>query len=177
LFAPDGRHAGHVGHSRTTPPGRLVDRDRIAAARVMAHAIDRMTTIRTASRLVRDAVAGIVLTRGGSALLLGGRPAAGLLAAGSPGLAEAAERLDEATPMRLFSIPPWATGPPPHWCGSASWTAAARTPTTCGASSCSHRPRICGGCPTANCRFLGFVVAGRPDEHIATALESRRTVQ
>jgi hypothetical protein len=101
----------------------------------MAHAIDRMTTIRTASRLVRDSVAGIALTRGSSALPLGALPADALLAAGSPVLAEAAERLDDGDAYAALLHPSPGDGAPVHSCGSASWTAAARTPTTCGASS------------------------------------------
>jgi hypothetical protein len=97
LFTPDGRHVGHLTvltevASRPT----LVDRDLIGAVtRVMAHAVDRMRTIRAAAGIVRHAVAGVVLTRGDGVLPLPGLPAHQVLAAGSPVVAEAAERLDD----------------------------------------------------------------------------------
>jgi hypothetical protein len=107
LFTPDGRHVGHLTvltESAARPT--LADRDLLGAVtRVMAHAVDRMRTIRAAAGLVRDATAGVVLTRGGSVQPLPGLPAHPVLAAGSLALAEAVERLDSGDAYAAFLHP------------------------------------------------------------------------
>jgi hypothetical protein len=107
LFTPDGRHVGHLtvltgSASRPT----LADRDLLGAvARLMAHAVDRMRTIRAAAGLVHDATAGVVLSRGGNVQPLPGLPTHRVLAAGSLALAEAAERLDAGDAYAVFLHP------------------------------------------------------------------------
>jgi DNA-binding CsgD family transcriptional regulator len=107
LFTSDGRHVGHLTvltESAARPTH--ADRDLLAAlTRLMAHAVDRMRTIRTAAGIVHDAVAGIVLTRFGNAVPLPGLPAHPALTAGSPALVEAAERLDAGDAYATFLQP------------------------------------------------------------------------
>jgi DNA-binding CsgD family transcriptional regulator len=94
-FPPDGRHVGHLTvltEASSRPP--LADRDLIGAVTgVMAHAVDRMRTIRAAAGIWHDAVAGAVPTHGGNALPLPGLPNHRLLTSGSPVLVSPAPDL------------------------------------------------------------------------------------
>jgi DNA-binding CsgD family transcriptional regulator len=172
LFAPDGRHVGHLtvlteDASRPT----LVDRDLIGAVtRVMGHAVDRMRTIRAAASIVRDAVAGVVLTRGNSALPLPGLPGHPVLAAGSRVLAEAAERLDAGHTYAVFLHPSPA---------AAITGALLRISVMdCCGENVDHLRAVVLVSPDPDLRglsyrelqILGFVVAGAPDEQIAVAM-------
>jgi DNA-binding CsgD family transcriptional regulator len=174
LFTPDGRHVGHLTIlTEDASRPSLAHRDLIGnATRAMAHAVDRMRTIRAASRLVRDAVAGVVLTRGGNALPLDGLFRSGLLAAGSPVLAEAAERLDAGDAYATFVHHSPATG--------RTGALVRVSVLDCGGDDVDHLRGIVLISPGPDLRglshrelqILGFVVAGRPDEHIALALET-----
>jgi DNA-binding CsgD family transcriptional regulator len=172
LFTPDGRHVGHLtvlteAASRPT----LLDRDLIGAVtRLMAHAVDRMRTIRAAAGIVRDAVAGAVLTRGGGVLPLPGLPAHQVLAAGSPALGEAAERLDAGDSYAVFLHPSPGDG-----------TAGALMRVTvldCTGEGADHLRGIVMVSPAPDLRglthrelqILGLALAGWPDEHIAVTL-------
>ena len=173
LFTPDGRHVAHLtvlteDASRPT----AADRDLIGAVtRVMAHAVDRMRTIRAAARLVGDAVAGAVLTRGGNALPLPGLPAHPVLATGSPVLAEAAERLDAGHAYAVF------LGPAPG--AGATGELPRISVLDCGDEGRDHLRAVVLVSPAPDLRglshrelqILGYVVAGWPDDHIAAALE------
>jgi hypothetical protein len=173
LFTPDGRHVGHLtmlteDASRPTP----ADRDLIGAVtRVMAHAVDRMRTIRGAARLVGDAVAGAVLTRAGNALPLPGLPAHLVLATGSPVLAEAGERLDAGHAYAVFLSPAPGAG--------ATGALLRISVLDCRGEGRDHLRAVVLVSPAPDLRglsrrelqILGYVVAGWPDDHIAAALE------
>ncbi|SFL21731.1 helix-turn-helix transcriptional regulator [Geodermatophilus ruber] len=107
LFTRDGRHVGHLtALTESASRPTVVDRDLLGAVTgLMAHAIDRMRTIRAAAGLVRDAAAGAVLTRGGNVGPLPGLPTHRVLAPGSLALAEAAERLDAGDAYAVFLHP------------------------------------------------------------------------
>jgi DNA-binding CsgD family transcriptional regulator len=170
LFTPDGRHVGHLtvltdDSTRPTPD----DRDLIAAvSRLFAHAVDRMRTIRAAARLVHGAVAGGVLTRGGRVLRLPGMPDHPTLRAGSPAVAEAVERLDagDAYAVFLHPVP-----------GTAALVRV--TVLDCRGDGVDHLRAVVLVSPAPDLRglcyrelqILGLVVAGRTDEHIASALD------
>jgi hypothetical protein len=171
LFTPDGRHVGHLtvlteDDARPT----LADRDLIGAVtRVMAHAVDRMREIRAAARIVADAVAGVVLTRAGSALRLPGLPGHPVLAAGSPVLAEAAERLDAGHTHAVFLHPsPDAT---------ATGELLRISVLDCRGDDVDHLRAAVLVSPAPDLRglsyrdlqILGLVVAGWSDEHITSA--------
>jgi hypothetical protein len=174
LFTPDGRHVGHLtvlteDASRPTP----ADRELIGAvSRVMAHAVDRMRTIRAAARLVRGAEAGVLLTRAGSVLPLPGMAFDPVLAAGSPVLAEAAARLDAGDAHAAFLHP----AP-----GAALTGALLRVSVLdCRGENLDHLRAVVLVSPDPELRgltyreleILGFVVAGRTDEHISSAMET-----
>jgi AraC-like DNA-binding protein/DNA-binding CsgD family transcriptional regulator len=107
LFAPDGRHLGILGLN--TDSGRHpteAARDLIGAlAPVIAHAVDPMRAITAAARIITNAQAGVVLTRGGNALPLPGLGAHALLAAGSPVLTVAARQLADGASYASFLCP------------------------------------------------------------------------
>jgi DNA-binding CsgD family transcriptional regulator len=138
--------------------------------RVMAHAVDRMRTIRAAAALVRGAVAGVLLTRGGNVVPLPGLSGHEVLAAGSPVLAEAAERLDAGANYAVFLHP----AP-----GSALPGALLRVSVLdCRGENLDHLRAVVALSPDPDLRglsyrelqVLGFVVADAPDEQIAAAL-------
>jgi DNA-binding CsgD family transcriptional regulator len=153
----------------------LAERDLMDdAVRAMADAVDRMRTIRAASRVVRDAVAGVVLTRGGNTLPLDGRPHGRLLTAGSPVLVEAAERLDAGDAYATFL----------HPCPGDGTTGALTRISVldCRGEDVDHLRGIVLVSPAPDLRglthrelqILGLVVAGRLDEQIAVALGTTR---
>jgi DNA-binding CsgD family transcriptional regulator len=172
LFTPDGRHVGHLtvlteDSSRPT----VVERDLIGAVtRVMAQAVDRMRTIRAAAALVRGAVAGVLLSRAGNVIPLPGLPDHQILAAGSPALAEAAERLDAGSAYAVFLHPSPA----------AALTGALLRVSVldCRGENLDHLRAIVLVSPDPDLRglghrelrILGYVVADAPDEQIAAAL-------
>jgi DNA-binding CsgD family transcriptional regulator len=177
LFTPDGRHVGHLTVLTEDPARPTVsDRDLVGhVTRVMAHAVDRMRTIRAAARLVRDAEAGVLLTRGGNVLPLPGLPAHRILAAGAPALAEAAERLDAGSAYAVFL----------HPAPAAALTGALLRVSVldCSGENLDHLRAVVLVSPDPDLRgltyrelqILGYVVADFPDERIAAAL--RVTVQ
>jgi DNA-binding CsgD family transcriptional regulator len=102
LFTRDGRHLGVLGlNTDTAAYPTDAARDIIGrVAQVIAHALDPLQTIGVAARIVRDATAGIVLTRAGNVLPLPGLPPHPLLATGSAVLEAVAERLNSG---RVYS--------------------------------------------------------------------------
>jgi DNA-binding CsgD family transcriptional regulator len=95
LFTTDGRHIGMLTLNTDTSkyPTRAA-RDFVGQlGPLIANAVDPMRSIAAAARIVGDAEAGIVLTRGGTTMPLPGLPTHRLLATGSAVLAAAAERI------------------------------------------------------------------------------------
>jgi AraC-like DNA-binding protein/DNA-binding CsgD family transcriptional regulator len=107
LFAPDGRHLGVLGlNTDTDAHPTEAARDLITTlASVIAHAVDPLRSITAAARIVTDARAGVVLTRGGAAPPLPGLGGHPLLAAGSPVLAAAAQHLADGPTYASFLCP------------------------------------------------------------------------
>jgi DNA-binding CsgD family transcriptional regulator len=95
LFSQDGRHFGHLcllTDTSTHPTDAA--RDLIGRlARMIADAVDPMRSVAAAARIIRNAEAGIVLTRTGDVLPLPGLPTHPLLTPGSEVLASAAQPL------------------------------------------------------------------------------------
>jgi DNA-binding CsgD family transcriptional regulator len=173
LFTRDGRHVGHLtvlteAASRPT----LADRDLIGAvARLTAHAIDRMPTIRAAAQMVRDAAAGAVLTRGGDTVPLPGLPGHRVLAAGAPALLEAVERLDGGDAYAAFLHPSPDTA---HGAGELLRISVL----DCRGEDTDHLRAVVLVSPSPDLRglshpelqVLGLVVQDWPDERIAQVL-------
>jgi hypothetical protein len=107
LFTADGRHLGFL--SVLTDTAARPDesaRDLIGTLTpLIAHAVDRMRTVAAVASIVRDAVAGTVLTRGTDALRLPGLPPHPLLAPRSPVLRFAAARLAAGDTHAVFLCP------------------------------------------------------------------------
>jgi DNA-binding CsgD family transcriptional regulator len=107
LFSPEGRHVGFLAllsGTRQPPPPQV--RQRLAhVAPVLAHGVDPMRSLVTAARLVRGAVAGVVLCADGGSQGLSGLPGDPLLAPGSPALAAARGRVDDGQVYSSFLWP------------------------------------------------------------------------
>jgi hypothetical protein len=93
LFAPDGRHLGMLAlHTETAAHPTDAVRDLLGLlAPVLGHAVDPLRSITAAARIVRGAIAGVVLTRAGHPLPLPGLPTHPLLREGSALLTVAAQ--------------------------------------------------------------------------------------
>jgi hypothetical protein len=95
LFTADGGHVGHLtvlteaGTRPTVADGDLAG----VLAPLIARAVDRLPAIRLLAGIVPDVFAGAVLTAAGNTLPLPGLPTDPVLAAGSPVVTEAAQRL------------------------------------------------------------------------------------
>jgi DNA-binding CsgD family transcriptional regulator len=175
LFTPDGRHVGHLTVlTESTSRPTLAERDLLGAVTgLMGHAVDRMRTIRTAARIVHDATAGAVLTRGGNVLPLPGLPDHRVLAANSPAVVEAADRMDAGDAYAVFLHPSPGSG-----FGHGAGALVQISVLDCTGEGADHlravvlvapSPDLRGLSPRA-LRILGLVIEGWPDERIAQAL-------
>ena len=111
LFAPGGRHVGHLAvlSGSRQPPSPATRRRLGRLAPVLAHGIDPMRSLLTAARLVRGATAGVVLRADGGCQALPGLPADALLVPRSPVLAAARERIGDG---HVYSSFLWPVGGP-----------------------------------------------------------------
>jgi DNA-binding CsgD family transcriptional regulator len=107
LFAPGGRHVGHLAVLSGSPqPPSPATRRRLARLRpVLAHGIDPMRSLLAGARLVRGATAGVVLLADGTCQELPGLPADALLLPGSPVLATAREQIGDGQVYASFLWP------------------------------------------------------------------------
>ena len=108
LFAPDGRHIGFISllsadRSRPSPADcRVV----AGVTALIAAGLDRTWDIAETARIIEDATAGVVLTRGGDVLPLPGLPDDRLLIPGSRILAVAAQELAGSAFTSFLAPPP-----------------------------------------------------------------------
>jgi DNA-binding CsgD family transcriptional regulator len=111
LFAPGGRHVGHLAvlTGSRQPPSPALRRRLAHVAPVFAHGIDPMRSLLIAARLVRGATAGVVLCADGGVRTLPGLSTDELLATGSPLLAAARERICDGEVCGSFL---WPVGGP-----------------------------------------------------------------
>src|SRR4051812_45921987 len=91
--ATAGTPTGRQRRRRPSPADPAVPWAGAVLAPLIARAVDRLPAIRLFAGIVPDAIAGTVLTAAGNTLHLPGLPTDPVLAAGSPVLAEAVERL------------------------------------------------------------------------------------
>jgi DNA-binding CsgD family transcriptional regulator len=107
LFAPGGRHVGHLAvlSGGRQPPSPAMRHRLGRLAPVLAHGIDPMRSLITAARLVRGATAGVVLRADGGCDALPGLPADVLLVPRSPVLATARERIGDGDIYSSFLWP------------------------------------------------------------------------
>jgi DNA-binding CsgD family transcriptional regulator len=109
LFAPGGRHVGHLAvlSGSRQPPSPDTRRRLARLAPVLAHGVDPMRSLLAAARLVRGATAGVVLRTDGGSQALPGLPTDLLLAPRSPLLAAARERIGDG---HVYSSFVWPVG-------------------------------------------------------------------
>ncbi|MGY1618836.1 helix-turn-helix transcriptional regulator [Geodermatophilus sp. SYSU D00691] len=112
LYTTSGRHVGFLSllsadPSRPSPADRRVV---AAVTTVIADQLDRTRDIAETGRIVGNASAGVVLTRGGDVLPLPGLPDDRLLTPGSPILGVAAAELAESGAHISFLAPTPGTG-------------------------------------------------------------------
>jgi DNA-binding CsgD family transcriptional regulator len=107
LFAPGGRHVGHLAvlSGSRQPPSPAMRRRLWRLAPVVARGIDPMRSLVTAARLVRGATAGVVLRADGGCHTLPGLPVDALLVPASPVLAAARERIGDGNVYSSFLWP------------------------------------------------------------------------
>jgi hypothetical protein len=131
LFAGNGRHIGFLSLLSTDPSRPNPADRRVVAAitTVIAHDLDRIRDVAETARIVENAGAGVVLTRGGGVLPLPGLP-------GAPCWRRA--RRSSRSPLTSWPtaartsrsshllLAPAAS----HWSGSPRWTSGAQISTT-----------------------------------------------
>jgi hypothetical protein len=107
LITTDGRHVGFLSLLSADPsrPDRADRRVVAAVTTVIADDLDRTRDIAETARVVGNAGAGVVLTRGGDVLPLPGLPDDRLLAPGSPLLGVAADELSTSGAYTSFLAP------------------------------------------------------------------------
>ncbi|WP_222272650.1 helix-turn-helix transcriptional regulator [Modestobacter marinus] len=107
LFAPGGRHVGHLAvlSGSRQPPSPAARRRLGRLAPVLAHGIDPMRSLLAVARLVRGATAGVVLRADGGCQALPGLQAHALLVPRSPVLAAAWERIGDGNVYSSFLWP------------------------------------------------------------------------
>ncbi|MGY1833418.1 hypothetical protein ACI8AA_23630 [Geodermatophilus sp. SYSU D01180] len=107
LVTTDGRHIGFLSLLSDDPsrPGRADRRVVAAVTTVIADDLDRTRDIAETARIVGNAGAGVVLTRGGDVLPLPGLPDDRLLTPGSPILGVAADELAVSGAYTSFLVP------------------------------------------------------------------------
>jgi DNA-binding CsgD family transcriptional regulator len=95
LFGPQGRHVGFLAllSGSKQPPSQAMRRRLDGLTSVIAHGVDPLRSLLSAARLVRGATAGVVLYAGGCTRPLPGMGADPLLAADSPVMLAARERI------------------------------------------------------------------------------------
>jgi DNA-binding CsgD family transcriptional regulator len=116
LFGPGQRHLALLGIVTVTadhPTDQA--RDFVGTlGPTITRAIDPMRTLAPLARMVGDATAGIVLTRGGIPLALGGLPGHPVLQAGSPLIAAVRDQLAGGQPYASFLWPDPMAEKPRH---------------------------------------------------------------
>lgn len=172
LFAPDGRHLGILGlNTDTREHPTEAARDLIGAlAPVIAHAVDPMRAITAAARIIANAQAGVVLTRGGNTLPLPGLNAHPLLAPGSPVLTVAARQLADGSTYASFLCP---------YAGEPEERHVRVTVLACPAQPPYHLVAVVALSPTGELHgltgrelaILGLLIEGWSTPRIAAALE------
>jgi DNA-binding CsgD family transcriptional regulator len=107
LFAPGGRHVGHLAvlSGSRQPPSPAMRHRLGRLAPVLAYGIDPMRSLVTAARLVRGATAGVVLGVDGGCQALPGLPGNALLVPWSPVVAAAHDRIGDGHVYSSFLWP------------------------------------------------------------------------
>ena len=172
LFAPGGRHVGHLavlsGSARRPSPATRRRLGRLAP--VVAHGLDPMRSLLVAASLVRGAIAGVVLRADGGCEALPGLPSDALLVPRSPVVAVARERLGDTKVCSCFL---WPVGGPHAPAGHVRVTVLAAPedapPGLMAVAVLSPGDHLHGLTPR-ELEVLGLLVEGCSNQEIARAL-------
>ncbi|MFR9805141.1 response regulator transcription factor [Pseudonocardia sp. RS010] len=172
LFSPAGRHVGFLAllSGDRRPPSPVARRRLGRLGPVLAHGIDPMRSLLTATRLVRGATAGVLLCADEGCQVLPGLPSDALLAARSPVLAAAREHIGDG---HVYSSFLWPVGGPRAPGGHMRVTALAAPedtpPGLTGLALLSPATDLRGLTPR-ELEVLGLLVEGCSNQEIAHAL-------
>jgi DNA-binding CsgD family transcriptional regulator len=172
LFTGDSRHLGYLCLLTDTPAHPTdAARDLIGKlAPLIATAVDRMPSIAAAAQIVRDAAAGIVLTRAGTALPLPGLPGHPLLTAGSAVLAAAAHHLAGGAGHDRFLAPNAGFGTAGGHVRVTVLDCVSRPPDHLCAVVLLSPPGDLRRLTPLELQVLGMLIDGWPDQRITAAL-------
>jgi DNA-binding CsgD family transcriptional regulator len=177
LFSPDSRYLGALGLLTDTtahPTDQALTMIGWLAPMIAA-ALDPLRALGTLARIVADADAGVVLTRGGSTLDLPGLPRHPVLAPASPVLAVAAERLAEGTEYTRFLAP--QPGPEGGWLRITALAAPTDVPIQLAGIVVASSAGRLHGLTRRELEVLGLLVEGWTNARIAAELGvAQRTV-
>ena len=179
LFAPAGRHVGHVAllSESRQPPSPATRRRLARLAPVLARGIDPMRSLLTAARLVRGATAGVVLRANGSCQPLPGLRADLLLDSCSPVLAAAWERIDDGNVYSSFLWPLGGSHAPGGHVRVSVLAAPEDVPSTLTAVAMLSPATNLHGLTPRELEVLGLLVDGCSNREIAcTLVVAPRTV-
>ncbi|OJF09761.1 helix-turn-helix transcriptional regulator [Couchioplanes caeruleus] len=173
LFAADGRYLGAI-NTNSADPRPATEAACMLMARALpwiAHAIDPLRTVVAVARLVGDAGAGVVLTRGGAIVAL---PDHALLVPGSRVLAAAGARLADGHTLTTFLCPDPGSDSDADPCVGLLRVSAITCPPAppghlCAVVLLSPPPHLCG-LTRRDLQILGLMVAGWPMTRVGAAL-------
>ncbi|GAB3308285.1 hypothetical protein GCM10027451_17130 [Geodermatophilus aquaeductus] len=172
LFAPGGRHVGHLAvlSGSRQPPSPAIRRRLGRLAPVLAHGIDPMRSLLAAARLVRGATAGVVLRADGGCQALPGLPADALLVLRSPVLAAARERIGDGQVYSSFLWPVGGSHAPGGHVRVTVLAAPEDAPPGLTAVALLSAANDLRGLTPRELEVLGFLVEGCSNHEIARAL-------
>jgi DNA-binding CsgD family transcriptional regulator len=179
LFSADGRFLGIVGlHTESAVPPSDEVRDAIATvAPLIAHAVDPIRSLSTVATAVADAVAGVVVTAGGTALPLPGLPPHQLFMTGSAVLQAATDQLTRGCVHARFLSPAGEGADGERYLRITVMPAAAGPPYHYAAVVTVSPPGDLYGLTRRELEVLGLLVEGWPNHAMAVGLGiTERTV-
>jgi DNA-binding CsgD family transcriptional regulator len=172
LYTPEGRHVGLLSLITDTPAHPTdAARDLIGRlAPLVATAVDPTSSITAAARVVRDAEAGMILTRAGNALPLPGLPGHPLLTTGSQVLAVVAQQLARGPRHVTFLVPDTRPGTAGSHLRVSALDCAGRRPDHLRAVVLVSPPGDLHGLTSLQLQILGMLIEGWSDTTVAGAL-------
>jgi DNA-binding CsgD family transcriptional regulator len=179
LFTPDGRYLGVVGlHSRSPAPVTGAGRDLLGTvAPLIAHAVDPLRSLSAVAHTVGDAVAGVVVTRAGTALPLPGLPGHPLLVVGSDVPRVALEQLADRGIYATFLSPGVTRLDPDGYLRVTAMAAPPDPPCPFTAIVLVSPPGDLHGLTRRELEVLGLLVEGWPNQAMAVGMGiTERTV-
>jgi DNA-binding CsgD family transcriptional regulator len=179
LFTAEGRHVGHLAvlSGNPQPPSPAARRRLAQLARVFAHGLDPLRSVLSAARLVRGAVAGVVLRADGGSHVLPGLPEDALLAPRSPALAAARERVEDGHVYSSFLWPVGGAHAPGGHVRVTVLAAPEDAPPTLTAVAVLSPVAELHGLTPRELEVLGLLVEGCSNQEIArTLVVAPRTV-